>query len=48
LPAIKYQGFIYTVAMLYTLLSPSWEADDFLQNVVNVFNAYNLQKIKVI
>jgi abortive infection bacteriophage resistance protein len=49
LPVInhKFKGFLNAVAIMYVLLLPLGEADNFLQEVKEVFDAYDLREIKI-
>jgi hypothetical protein len=48
LPKITNKGFIYAVAILYKMLEPIGESENFLQDVVKVFSGYNLEKIRML
>jgi hypothetical protein len=47
LPNITHKGFKYAVAIAYSLLEPIKKADSFLQEVEEIFDKYDLKKIRM-
>jgi abortive infection bacteriophage resistance protein len=48
MPNIKYNGCLYAIALLSSLLEPIGEGQNFLNEVKAIFDRYDLKEIKVI